>query len=191
MQKLDLEARTKQCPRISSRLWFQIYHSRKGVCSPPGAAYEPRASIRDGSSEKEVGIGDRQLTSLIRAQRAHKRVIVYKVEDAAGLQEMRNNLSPAPQIAQPGQHAVGAEDDLKLAAQYLWKVINIRADKGRRNVQLRAERQSQINGAIREIDAGDGGAFARPGERIEAKVALQVQQRAACYIGQLGALDRA
>ena len=56
VQELDPQARAEQRPKNLPRLWFQICHSRSGVCASPGAAYEPRASIRDGFSEKKQGL---------------------------------------------------------------------------------------------------------------------------------------
>ena len=118
-------------------------------------------------------------------------MIVDQIKDAAGLEKVGDDLTPAPQIAQPGQHAIGAEDDLKLTAQPVRQVLNIGADKGRRNAELATERLRQRNRAIGEIDASDKCAFARPGEGVEPEVALQMQQRATSHIGQLAAAGRA
>ena len=80
------------------------------------------------------------------------------------------------------QYTIRCENDIKLTSQDAGQVINIGLVKLGRNSQFFAERPGQGDGILREINARDDGSATRPGQRIQAEVALQVQKGLPIYI---------
>ena len=144
----------------------------------------------------EVGVAD--------AQRVRRGVVgeqegvgveLGDVEGAAGLQEVVDDLGPALEVAEPDERAPGGEDDVEGAGQLVRQARDVALHEGGApgEADLGGERARRPDALAGEVDAGDDGAAARPAERVEAEVALQVQQRRALadQRAQLAQLDRA
>ena len=63
------------------------------------------------------------------------------------------------------------------------QLVEVGLDEGRRQAALGRQAARQGDRPAREVDAGDGRPQARPRQRVEAEVALQVQQALAGHLG--------
>ena len=100
-------------------------------------------------------------------------------EAPAGLQALRDDARPAFQVRQPRQRADRREHDVELPLQARRGVVHVAADEIGGQRQFRGQFACLGDGGFHEIHAGDDGAVPRPRQRVEAEVALQVQQRLA------------
>ena len=108
-----------------------------------------------------------------------ERVDLGHVEGAAGPQVPGDDAGPALEVGQPLDGAPAHEDDVEAAAAEVGVgVVEVGADElgaaGQADLVGQAPRQR--DGLVAEVEADDLGAEARPAERVEAEVALQVQQ---------------
>src|SRR6185312_2857209 len=136
----------------------------------------------------EVRVLDDELAvvALIVERAAHGMAVV-DVEEASGPNEGGGDAGPAPNIGQPAERTDGGVNDVELLVQHLLRVVDVRLyETGVGDADLFSERACLFDGRFGEVEAGDGGAKARPVERVHAEVALEVKQRLAADVSDFG-----
>jgi hypothetical protein len=109
----------------------------------------------------------------------------------AGLEATRHDKRPALEVGKPPQHTDRREYDVELALEARRRVVHVAADEFSGRCHFRGELARLGHGRRHEIHAGDGGAVACPRQRVEAEMALQMQQRLSAHIAYAGQRDRA
>jgi hypothetical protein len=116
------------------------------------------------------------------------------VEPAAGFQELRHDLGPAPDVGQPagGAPAYIYEIERGRPGDRLRRVVEIGADETRtvREPELLRQRRRRPDRGRREVEADHGRPPLRERQRVGAEVALQVEHAEAVDRSELGLLDR-
>src|SRR5277367_1214955 len=116
-------------------------------------------------------------------------MLVGDIEEAAGLEEVRDDSGPSPHVGQPGDRAIGGEYDVELAVDRRWRVVDIGADEARGNLELVAERARELDCFVGEIETCDVGTEARPRHGVESEVTLQMEHRLAAHVPYFGKLQ--
>jgi len=107
------------------------------------------------------------------------------VEGATGSDEACQHRSPCRQVWKPGKDTPRSEDDIEPGIERIWKPVDIRADEAGSNPNLNRKRPRQFDGRCREVDARNCCPEPRPRERVQAEVALQMEEGPALYVPDL------
>ena len=106
------------------------------------------------------------------------------VEAPAGLDEPRDDPGPAAGVRQPVERADARVDDVELLVEEGGGVVELADDEARVDAELAGDLAGGGDGRLREVEPGDACAQHRPGERVHAEVAVQVEQRFALDVAQ-------
>jgi hypothetical protein len=112
-----------------------------------------------------------------------------QVEEAARDEERGDHRRPSRQVGEPVERAETRVDDVEpLALEGVGGGIDVGGDKPAVEVGVRREGVGGFDPGGGEVEADDRRAAARPGERVEAEVALEVDKALARDVADL--LDR-
>ena len=115
------------------------------------------------------------------------------VEPAAGFQELRDDLGPAPDVGQPAGDAPARVDQVERAGlgDGGRRIVEIGLHEARAvgEAELGRESARRIDRRAGEIEPDHRGAALREAERVGAEVALQVQHPQPLHVADLGLLD--
>jgi hypothetical protein len=114
-----------------------------------------------------------------------------QVEKPATDEERGDHGRPPPQVREPVERAEAGVDDVEpLAVEGIRGGVDVGGDKPGVEAGLRSERVGGFDAGSGEVEADDRRAAARPGERVEAEVALEVDEALARDVPRLLDLER-
>lgn len=104
-------------------------------------------------------------------------VELRQVEPSAGTQQVADQLGPAGQVGEPDQRAEAGVGDVEGAtAERAARVVDVGLHELGIQARLRGDPAGGRDGLAREVEPGDPGAPPRPGQGVEAEVALEVDE---------------
>jgi len=109
-----------------------------------------------------------------------------QVENPTGLDQIVDDLRPARQVGKPGDRTLACVDDVEgTAAQGVDRVVHVGRDEVRINPDLPREPLRDLHSRRREVQSRHPCAATRPGKRVEAEVALKVNEFQPAHVAEL------
>ncbi len=136
----------------------------------------------------EVAVLDRQV---VVAEDLGDRVELDEVQAPAGREQRRHDVRPAVDVLEPVQRADAGVDDVEPApAERLVGAHDVAHHPVRLEARARGQLGRRLHRGRGEVQSGDLRAQARPRQRVEAEVALQVHERQTVHVAELLWLER-
>src|SRR5215216_7828095 len=119
-----------------------------------------------------------------------ERVELCEVQKAAGLQEIRDHLSPPSDVGEPDDRASARVHDESAAARGANGIVDIRVHERGFEPHLLCQPAGRLYGRGREVEARNAGTAAGPAQGVDPEVALEVQQLFTPHVADLVYLER-
>src|SRR5215204_5807739 len=119
-----------------------------------------------------------------------ERVELCEVQEAAGLQEIRDHLCPPSDVREPDDRASARVHDVEREASCgVYGLVNVRVHERGFEPHIRGQAAGRLHGRGREVQARNVGATAGPAQGVDPEVALEVQQLLVSHVADLVYLE--
>src|SRR5215208_6427834 len=140
----------------------------------------------DGRAAGEVGVMYSELgRALSVVEDQDKGVDLGDVEGPTWPQEVGDHPGPTVEVRQPSDDPARGIDDIEISLQAVGQGEDVAMDEAGRQTQLRRQPPRVGDGPLREVGTGHPRPEPGPGERVQAEVALEVEQVLARDIADL------